>query len=67
VFEVDVTVCVDCGGPTKMIATITQPDVIEKILKHMGLPTKPPKFESRGPPRDDEQLQLVWQDDDHVA
>jgi hypothetical protein len=68
VFEVDVTVCVDCGGPTKIISTITQPDVIEKILKHLGLPTKPPRFEARGPPVDpDDQLQLIWPDDDRVA
>jgi hypothetical protein len=49
-------------------ASITQPDVIEKILKHLGLPTKPPKFDARGPPHDpDDQLHLIWHDDDQVA
>jgi hypothetical protein len=42
--------------------------VIEKILKHLGLPTKPPKFDARGPPHDpDDQLHLIWHDDDQVA
>jgi hypothetical protein len=69
VFEIDVTTCVDCGGPTKIISTITQPDVVKKILEHLGLPTRPPRFEARGPPPDpDDQLQLIWHgDDDQVA
>ncbi len=51
VFEIDVTVCTECGGPMKMIATITQPDVVQKILRHLGLPTEDPATElARGPP-----------------
>jgi hypothetical protein len=29
--------CENCGGKMKIIACIEDPDVIEKILKHLGL------------------------------
>lgn len=29
--------CVRCGGAMRIIAFIDQPDVIEKILRHLGL------------------------------
>jgi hypothetical protein len=29
--------CEKCGGPVRIIASIEDPDVIEKILKHLGL------------------------------
>ena len=35
-FDIDMERCV-CGGKLKFIAVIEQPDVIEKILKHLGL------------------------------
>ncbi len=41
VFDLDVERC-DCGGNLKLIAVIEQPEVIEKILKHMGLDPQPP-------------------------
>ncbi len=35
-----------CGGKLKFIAVIEQPDVIEKILKHLGLDPQPPPIAS---------------------
>ncbi len=34
--------CCACGGKLEFIAVIEQPDVIEKILKHLGLDPRPP-------------------------
>ena len=34
--------CPDCGGRLRLIATITDQAVIEKILRHLGLPTDAP-------------------------
>ena len=47
VFDIDIERCV-CGGKLKIIAVIEQPDVIEKILKHIGLdPQPPPRAKAR--------------------
>ncbi len=37
VYEADPLVCVRCGGAMRIIAFIDQPDMIEKILSHLGL------------------------------
>jgi hypothetical protein len=37
VYEVDPLVCPRCAGAMRIIAFIEQPDVIEKILTHLGL------------------------------
>ncbi len=37
VFAIDIEKCEKCGGKLKVIASIEDPDVIEKILKHLGL------------------------------
>lgn len=42
VFSIDMESCRNCGGEMKAIAAIMEVDVIEKILKHVGLPPKPP-------------------------
>jgi hypothetical protein len=67
VFEIDVTVCRDCGGPVRVISVINQPTVIKKILDHLGLPSKPPSTEPRGPPGQDDQLELTWNHDHDAA
>ena len=36
----DVLAC-PCGGRMRFIAVITQPAVIDRILKHVGLPSEP--------------------------
>ena len=41
VFDIDIDQC-QCGGKLKLIAVIEQPDVIEKILTHLGLAAQPP-------------------------
>jgi len=59
VFEVDVTVCPDCGGPMSMIASITQPSVVGRILRHLGLPTHSPADGlARGPPNSQLSLEI---------
>jgi putative transposase len=41
-FAIDVLACPDCGGRLRLIATIDDRDVIEKILRHLGLPVELP-------------------------
>ena len=73
VFNIDVEICSDCGGRAKVIATIEEPEVIKKILTHLGLPTKPPPIrpaQARGPPAGNfdpaaEQTQQVFPDEDY--
>jgi len=36
VFRIDIQKCEHCGGRVKVIASIEDPDVIEKILRHLG-------------------------------
>jgi len=40
---VDVLDCPECGGRLRLLATIKQREVIEKILSHLGLPAAPPE------------------------
>ncbi len=40
-FAVDVLDCPECGGRLRLLATITQREVIERILVHLGLPSEP--------------------------
>lgn len=42
-FSVDVLDCPECGGRLRLLATITQRKVIEKVLSHLGLPTASPE------------------------
>jgi hypothetical protein len=42
VFSIDMETCRHCGGEMKIIAAIMENAVVEKILKHVGLPHKPP-------------------------
>lgn len=42
VFQVDVTCCPACGGPMKIIAAITSPPSIRKVLEALGLPSRSP-------------------------
>jgi len=40
-----------CGGPVRIIASIEDPDVIQKILKHLGL-DQPQDPQNRSSPSD---------------
>jgi hypothetical protein len=56
VFKIELDLCRRCGGKLKVIAAIVKPDVIERILKHLGLPSQPPLIlQARAPP------QQVWE------
>ena len=37
-FESDVLACPQCGGRMVILATIDDPAVIQRILRHLGLP-----------------------------
>jgi len=51
VFEIDVLACTSCGGRLRLIATIEDPEVIRRILAHLGLPTAlPATLPARSPP-----------------
>lgn len=41
-FAIDVLACPDCGGRLRLLATIADRKVIEKILRHLELPVELP-------------------------
>jgi hypothetical protein len=48
---IDALACPRCGSRMRVIAAITDPAVIRRILGHLGLPTVPPSLSRpRGPP-----------------
>jgi ribosomal protein S27E len=55
VFAIDIEVCRRCGGKLKVIASIEDPPVIERILGHLGGNTESadPANPSRAPPQGD--------------
>lgn len=48
VHQIDVKRCSACGGPVRVVAYLTDPDVTKRILDHLRLPSTAPP---RGPPR----------------
>lgn len=51
-FGVDVLACPRCGGRLRLVALIDEASVIERILRHLGLPTHVPEPRpARAPPR----------------
>jgi len=61
VFSVDVTRCTDplCGGKARVIAWITKPDAIEKILVCLDLDSPPLVI---APARDPPQIEMSFSD-----
>ena len=54
-----------CGGDIRLIAFITDPGPIRKILTHLGEPLEPPPVSpARGPPTDWGELVQVHDDRD---
>ena len=51
VFSIEIEKCEKCGGKARIIASIEDPDVIEKILKHLGL-DETSQVRNRSPPSD---------------
>ena len=55
--------CLACGGDIRLIAFITEPGPIRKILTHLGEPLEPPPVSpARGPPTDWGELVQVHDD-----
>lgn len=51
VFNIDITTCPECAGKVRVIASIEEPQVIKKILNHLGLESRAPTpWPPRGPP-----------------
>jgi len=55
VFAIDIETCQQCGGRLRVIASIEEPAVIERILEHLGHTAEPvdPAHPSRAPPKGD--------------
>jgi hypothetical protein len=48
---IDALACPQCGGRMRVLAAITEPTIILRILEHLGLPTEPPSLSRpRAPP-----------------
>ena len=53
VFRVDVLKCSRCDARLEVIAAISDPDIVRRILDHLRLPSTPPQCKpARGPPDD---------------
>jgi hypothetical protein len=49
-FLTDALTCPKCNGRMKILAVITEPDAIRKILDHLGLPSEAPRRTAAHPP-----------------
>ena len=59
--------CPRCGGDIRLIAFITEPGPIRKILTHLGEPLEPPPVSpARGPPIDWGELMQIYDDREAV-
>jgi hypothetical protein len=67
VFSLDVLECPECKGRMKVIATITEPEVVRKFLGSIDLPTElPPMERARPPPQLDMDFgDPEWNDEFH--
>jgi len=50
VFGTDALVCPACHGPRRLLAFLTDPPVVQKILAHLGMATEPPALARARPP-----------------
>ena len=55
VFQIDIEICTQCGGPVKVLASIEDPVVIKKILEHLKKKGEPQEAvqwpDARAPPQ----------------
>ena len=51
VFNIDIEICSQCGGPVKVIASIEDPQVIKKILDHLKVRGELQDAVLRAPPQ----------------
>jgi len=55
VFLVDALACPRCHGRMRIVAAVTEPGAVERILRHLGGPRAPPSIAGpRAPPRQHE-------------
>jgi len=52
-FQVDVMQCAKCGGRLRVLAVITEPEPVRRILAHLGLPPEAPPVARARDPTDD--------------
>ena len=52
VFEIDPLLCPRCGSPMKILAVLTDPDVVFKIIRHLERGGGDDPFDPRAPPPD---------------
>ena len=50
VFMTDALTCPKCNGRMKILAAITKPDAIRKLLDHLGIPSEAPRRTAARPP-----------------
>jgi hypothetical protein len=50
VFLADALTCPKCQGRRKILAAITEPDAVRKILDHLGIPSQAPRRTVARPP-----------------
>ena len=52
IFAREILVCPRCDGPMRLIAVLTDPDIVAGILRHFDLPgTSPGVAAARAPPQ----------------
>jgi hypothetical protein len=62
-FGVDIRACPRCGGRLRLVALIDQASVIQRILRHLGLPSDVPEpCPARAPPRPLDSIEDQSQD-----
>jgi len=60
-FGFDVLECPRCGGRLRLLALIEQASTVERILRHLGLPTdRPEPRPGRAPPHRLPSADLHW-------
>ena len=73
IYECLPLLCPRCGEPMRIVAFIVEPGVIERILRHIGEPTKPPEMlPARAPPQAEMDFDQTagldeWPDVDQTA
>ena len=50
IFEIDPLLCEACGSVMKIVSVITEPNVIDAILRHVARTGGRDPFEGRAPP-----------------
>jgi hypothetical protein len=67
VFVVDVLECPKCKGRMKILAAITKPEHVRRVLASLGLPSEAPRFRAARPPPQIEFGEDSVQADDFCA